>query len=232
MLLVTGPAGSGKTTTLHALLAHIVKHQPGLSIVALEDPVERDLQGVTQIEVSPFGALTCERALRSMLRQDPQVLMLGEIRDAATASLAVQAALSGHRLVSTLHAGSPGGAIARLLEMGLEPYQLTSALHAIVSQRLVRRAVEDGYRGRLPIAETAIIDGPLRRAILQRADASQLQAVAQAQPGYRTLADEARALIHAKHTTAGEARRVLGETFVAADLIVTRTEDHHETRSV
>src|SRR5207237_4993168 len=113
---------------------------PGLSIIALEDPVERELPGVTQIEVSPFGELTYERALRSILRQDPQVLMLGEIRDSATASLAIQAALSGHRLISTLHAGTPAGAIARLLEMGVEPYQLTSALFGVVAQRLLRRA--------------------------------------------------------------------------------------------
>src|SRR5207249_6151874 len=127
MLIVTGPAGSGKTTTLYALLQQIVERTPGVSVIALEDPVERDLPGVTQIEVSNFGELTYERALRSILRQDPQVLMLGEIRDSATASLAMQAALSGHRLISTLHASTPAGAIARLLEMGVEPYQLTSA---------------------------------------------------------------------------------------------------------
>ena len=120
LLLITGPAGAGKTTTIYALLQHIAKTSEGLSIVALEDPVERDLDGVTQIEVSPFGQLTYERALRSILRQDPQVLMLGEIRDAATANLAVQAALSGHRLISTMHAADPAGAIARLLEMGIE----------------------------------------------------------------------------------------------------------------
>ena len=122
MLIVTGPAGSGKTTTLYALLSYIAGISPGLSMVALEDPVERDVAGVTQIEVKPFGELTYERALRSILRQDPQVLMLGEVRDAATASLAVQAALSGHRLACTLHAGTPAEAIARLLEMGVEPY--------------------------------------------------------------------------------------------------------------
>jgi type II secretory ATPase GspE/PulE/Tfp pilus assembly ATPase PilB-like protein len=140
MLIVTGPAGSGKTTTIYALLQHIAEISRGsTSIVALEDPVERDIAGVTQIEVSPFGQLTYERALRSILRQDPQVLMLGEIRDAATATLAVQAALSGHRLICTMHAATPAGAIARLFEMGLEPYQITSALYGVVAQRLVRR---------------------------------------------------------------------------------------------
>src|SRR4030095_2099014 len=116
----------------------------GHSIIALEDPVERDLPGVTQIEVSPFGELTYEKALKSILRQDPQVLMLGEIRDAATASLAVQAALSGHRLICTLHAATPGGAISRLFEMGLEPYQITSATFGVVAQRLLRRRAPAG----------------------------------------------------------------------------------------
>jgi type II secretory ATPase GspE/PulE/Tfp pilus assembly ATPase PilB-like protein len=223
MLLVTGPAGSGKTTTLYALLRHIAETSRGLSIVSLEDPVERNLPGVTQIEVSPFGELTYERALRSILRQDPQVLMLGEIRDAATASLAIQAALSGHRLLSTLHAGTPGGAIARLLEMGLEPYQITSAVFAVVAQRLLRRKAPPeakpglgklpgagGYRGRVPIAEMALIEGPLRKAILDRADADRLQQAAAEQPNYQPLRAAAQAAIAQGLTDEPEVRRVLG----------------------
>ncbi|MFT3789295.1 MAG: ATPase, T2SS/T4P/T4SS family [Tepidisphaeraceae bacterium] len=139
LLLVVGPAGSGKTTTLHAALLHLAQTRPDLSLISIEDPVERHLPGVTQIEVTPFGELTFDRALRSVLRQDPQVLAIGEIRDAETASLALQAALSGHRLLCTLHAGSPAGAIARLLEMGLEPYRLAGAISAVVNQRLVRK---------------------------------------------------------------------------------------------
>src|SRR4030095_16907192 len=126
-------------------LQHIAEISRGsTSIVALEDPVERDIPGVTQIEVSPFGQRTYERALRSILRQDPQVLMLGEIRDAATATLAVQAALSGHRLICTMHAATPAGAIARLFEMALEPYQVTSALFGVLNQRLLRRRAPAG----------------------------------------------------------------------------------------
>src|SRR4051794_30789121 len=159
MLLVTGPAGSGKTTTIYALLQYIAQHSPGLSIVALEDPVERDIPGVTQIEVSSFGQLTYEKALRSILRQDPQVLMLGEIRDAATASLAVQAALSGHRLICTLHAATPGGAIARLLEMSLERHQITSSLFGVVAQRLLRR-LEPGNRNKCHPERTREGSGP------------------------------------------------------------------------
>src|SRR6185437_15396106 len=126
------------TTTIYALLQHIAQTSEGLSIITLEDPIERLLPGITQIEVTPHGQLTYERALKSILRQDPQVLMLGEIRDAATASIAVQAALSGHRLIATLHAGEPATAVARLLEMGIEPYQITSSLHGILTQRLLR----------------------------------------------------------------------------------------------
>ncbi len=211
MLLLTGPAGSGKTTTIYALLAHIAQHKPGLSIISLEDPVERDLPGVTQIEVSPFGELTYERSLRSILRQDPQVLMLGEIRDAATASLAVQAALSGHRLISTLHAASPGGAIARLLEMGLEPYQITSALFGVVSQRLLRRSDgSGGYRGRAVVAEMVTLDEPLRRAVLRRGDADALQQTYEGQPGFVSMRQSAADPVARGVTDTLEVERILG----------------------
>jgi type II secretory ATPase GspE/PulE/Tfp pilus assembly ATPase PilB-like protein len=211
MLILTGPAGSGKTTTIYALLDHIVRASPGLSIVALEDPVERDLPGVTQIEVSPFGELTYERALRSILRQDPQVLMLGEIRDGATAAIAVQAALSGHRLISTMHAATPGGAIARLLDMGLEPFQLTSALYGVVVQRLLRRKSADGYRGRVPIGQWLEMNEQIRHAILQRADAQALDQILAKEPGHVSLRTSAQKLIDAGATDEAEMTRVLGK---------------------
>jgi len=212
MLLLTGPAGSGKTTTIYALLRHIAETSPGLSIIALEDPVERDIPGVTQIEIQPFGELTYERSLRSILRQDPQVLMLGEIRDAATASLAIQAALSGHRLISTLHAATPAGAIARLLEMGLEPYQVTSALFGVVAQRLLRRRSgdNDAYAGRVPVAEVVLMDDALRRAVLARSDAEWLREAYQTQRSYETLRDAAMALVSRQLTDEPEVLRVLG----------------------
>ena len=206
LLVVTGPAGSGKTTTLYALLAHIAAASPGLSLVTLEDPVERDLPGVTQIEVSPFGQLTYERALRSILRQDPQVLMLGEIRDAATATLAVQASLSGHRLACTFHAATAGGALARLVEMGVEPYQLTSAVHGILNQRLLRRRTADGYRGRAAVATFAKLDGPARAAVLRRGDAADVDALL----GGDDLRTAAASLVIAGVTDDAEVRRVLG----------------------
>jgi len=212
MLLLSGPAGSGKTTAIYAVLNHIASQSRGLSIVALEDPVERDLPGVTQIEVSVFGELTYERALRSIVRQDPQVLMLGEIRDSATAPIAVQAALSGHRLVSTLHAGDPAGAIGRLLEMGLEPCQITSALVGIVSMRLLRRCNGPGeYKGRVPVAQMAHLDETLRRTILTAPDADSLRRALENQDGYRSLRDEAATLVDQGVTDADEVRRVLGD---------------------
>jgi general secretion pathway protein E len=210
MLILTGPAGSGKTTTIYALLRHIVQSQRGISVIALEDPVERDLPGVTQIEVSPFGQLTYEKALRSILRQDPQVLMLGEIRDAPTAALAIGAALAGHRLITTLHAATPGGAIARLLEMGIEPYQLTSSLYGIVAQRLVRRKDGDRYRGRLPLAEFVAIDAPLKKAVLERCDADALHKIYKTQSGFAALSEIGQALAFKGLTDAAELQRVIG----------------------
>lgn len=212
LLLLTGPAGSGKTTTIYALLQHILRTSPGLSVISIEDPVERQLAGVTQIEVSSFGELTFDRCLRSVLRHDPQVLALGEIRDRETASLAVQAALSGHRLISTMHAAEPGGAIARLFEMGLEPYQITSALFGVVAIRLVRRGTaERGYAGRVPVAEFVAIDAQLRKAVLDRADASTLDMVYKQRSNYKSLRASADDLIARGVTDRPEVDRVLGE---------------------
>jgi len=214
MLILTGPAGSGKTTTIYALLRHIASTNPGLSIIALEDPVERNVPGVTQIEVSPFGQLTYEKALRSILRQDPQVLMLGEVRDAATASLAVQAALSGHRLITALHAATPAGAIARLMEMNIEPYQLTSSIHSIVSQRLIRRVGNSPgeYSGRVPVAEYVYMDPDLRSAVLGKCDAERLAGAYQGQSTWRAMRDVAQSLVTQRITDESEFRR----TFAAA----------------
>ncbi|MEX0745888.1 MAG: ATPase, T2SS/T4P/T4SS family [Phycisphaeraceae bacterium] len=211
MLLLCGPAGSGKTTAIYALLEHIVSRAAGVSVVSLEDPVERDLPGVTQIEVTPFGELTYQTALRSIVRQDPQVLALGEIRDTATASIAVQAALSGHRLVSTLHAGSPEGAMVRLLEMGLEPYQVASSLFAVVSVRLLRRGSEKaGYRGRTPVAEVATVTPAVRAALLERSEAGALREAVTVPPGFCSLHRAAAGLVEAGVTDAAEVARVLG----------------------
>ena len=137
MVLVTGPTGSGKTTTLYTVLGQVDAMQ--LSVFTLEDPIEYGLPLIRQTQVKPDIGLTFAAGLRALLRQDPDVILLGEIRDAETAQLAVRAALTGHLLLSTLHTNDAIGAIPRLVDMGIEPYLLTSALSAIVGQRLVRQ---------------------------------------------------------------------------------------------
>jgi general secretion pathway protein E len=136
MILVTGPTGSGKTTTLYAALERI--NSPEKKIITIEDPVEYRLAGVTQMQVKPSIGLTFARGLRHIVRQDPDVVLVGEIRDRETAEIAIHAALTGHLVFSTLHTNDAAGAISRLLEMGIEDFLLASAILAILAQRLVR----------------------------------------------------------------------------------------------
>jgi general secretion pathway protein E len=137
MILVTGPTGSGKTTTLYAGLRSInVEKQ---KIVTVEDPIEYQLAGINQIQVRPQIGLNFATLLRSILRQDPDVIMVGEIRDRETAEIAVQAALTGHLVLSTLHTNSAAAAITRLRDMGIEEYLLSAVLRGVLAQRLVRR---------------------------------------------------------------------------------------------
>lgn len=137
MILTSGPTGSGKSTTLYSLIRRI--KSDGINIVTLEDPVEYKMDGVNQIQVNVDAGLTFAAGLRSILRQDPDVVMVGEIRDAETANLAVQAALTGHLVFSTLHTNSAAGILPRLLDMGIEPYLLASTLNTVIGQRLVRQ---------------------------------------------------------------------------------------------
>lgn len=140
VVLVTGPAGSGKTTTLYTCLRELAARTAGSrSLVSLEDPVEMVLQGVSQTQLSANGDFNLAAALRAVLRQDPEVIMVGEIRDAATAATVFQAALSGHLVLTSFHAGSAATAINRLCDMGIEPYLLRSTVLSIISQRLLRR---------------------------------------------------------------------------------------------
>ena len=137
MLLSTGPTGSGKTTTLYALLKLI--DSPQKNLVTVEDPVEFELEGINQVTARPEIGLTFSKALRSILRQDPDVIMVGEIRDAETADMAIKSALTGHLVLSTLHTNSAAGSVIRLVNMGMEPFLVNSCLMAVVGQRLVRR---------------------------------------------------------------------------------------------
>lgn len=140
MILTSGPTGSGKSTTLYALIKKIKSEK--INIVTLEDPVEYKMDGVNQIQVNVDAGLTFASGLRSILRQDPDVVMVGEIRDTETANLAVQASLTGHLVFSTLHTNSAAGILPRLLDMGIEPFLLASTLNTVIGQRLVRRVAE------------------------------------------------------------------------------------------
>ena len=136
IVLVTGPTGSGKTTTLYAALNKI--YSPSLKIITIEDPVEYQLEGIVQMPVNPRRGLTFGRGLRHILRQDPNVVMVGEIRDKETADIAIRAALTGHLVFSTLHTNDAAGAVTRLIDMGVEPFLLASSLEGVLAQRLVR----------------------------------------------------------------------------------------------
>lgn len=229
-LFLTGPSGSGKTTTIYACLRHLFEASGGgRHIVTIEDPVEQVLEGISQSQARPGTEFDFARGLRSLLRQDPEVIMIGEVRDPETASIAVEAALTGHLVFSTLHAGSACGVVGRLLEMGIETYLLTSGLKGILNQRLVRRLCSacrqrsdaggsaigcekcagTGYHGRLLLAELLTLDASLRQAILARADTTALEAIAQ-RSGRPTLWSEADRASAEGWTTPEEIERVLG----------------------
>ena len=221
-ILFTGPGGSGKTTSIYSCLSHIAKtEKTRRHIVTLEDPVEQILEGVSQTQVSPSTGFDFSLGLRSLLRQDPEVILVGEMRDPETARVGIEAALSGHLLFSTLHAGSSCGVISRLLEMGLEPYLLTSSLRLILNQRLLRKNCpkckgdgctacnNTGFQGRLLLLEAMVINEDMRRAILNRADRTMLEEIF-VNSGGITLVSHAIAAVKAGLTTREEVLRVLG----------------------
>ncbi|MCH7951458.1 Flp pilus assembly complex ATPase component TadA [Patescibacteria group bacterium] len=140
IILITGPTGSGKTTTLYSMLSKI--STPQVNIITLEDPVEYEIVGVNQVQVNPKAGLTFASGMRSFLRQDPNIIMVGEIRDTETTELAIQASLTGHLVFSTLHTNSAGGALPRLLDMKAEPFLLASSMTCVVAQRVVRKICE------------------------------------------------------------------------------------------
>jgi type II secretory ATPase GspE/PulE/Tfp pilus assembly ATPase PilB-like protein len=229
-IFLTGPSGSGKTTTLYACLRHLLgESQGGRHIVTIEDPVEQVLEGISQSQARPGTEFDFARGLRSLLRQDPEIIMVGEVRDPETAHIAIEAALTGHLVLSTLHAGSSCGVISRLLEMGVETYLLTSGLKGIVNQRLLRRLCQacrrqteegpeavgceqclgTGYHGRLLLAELVTLDAALRQAVLDRADALTLEQCAR-RAGRSTIWSAAEEAVMLGRTTRQEVTRVLG----------------------
>ena len=221
MLLVTGPTGSGKTTTLYAVISEV---NQGLDkIITIEDPVEYQLPGVLQIPVNEQKGLSFARGLRSILRHDPDRIMVGEIRDPETAEIAVQSALTGHLVYTTVHANNAVDVLGRFQHMGVDTYNLVSALNGVLAQRLVRVICKScrargcaecrntGFRGRKAIGELVVLNDELRELIVARAPARKLKEAARA-AGTVPLRDAALALVQAGETTLEEINRV---TFVA-----------------
>jgi general secretion pathway protein E len=166
IILVTGPTGSGKTTTLYASLSEI--NEPGKNIITIEDPVEIRLAGIGQIEIKPSIGLSFAAGLRSILRQDPNVILVGEIRDLETAEIAIQASLTGHLVFSTIHTNEAAGAITRLIDMGVEPFLISSSLAAAIAQRLVRVLCKECREAYEPTDEELREIGLARAEVRQR----------------------------------------------------------------
>jgi type IV pilus assembly protein PilB len=183
MILTSGPTGSGKSTSLYALIQEI--KNDSINIVTLEDPVEYKMDGINQIQVNADVGLTFASGLRSILRQDPDVVMVGEIRDKETATLAVQAALTGHLVFSTLHTNSAAGILPRLLDMGIEPFLIASTVHTVIGQRLVRRLADKGKESYVSeTAETEAIHSRLNHLLPEKQE--QVAAFSK-DLGYQTL---------------------------------------------
>jgi len=232
ILLVTGPTGSGKTTTLYAALSRL--DTAALNVMTVEDPIEYDLDGISQTPINARIDMSFARALRTILRQDPDVVMIGEIRDLETAQIAVQASLTGHLVFATLHTNDAVSAVTRLVDMGVEPFLLASSLIGVAAQRLVRRLClecrkpvvhenktyhsavgcaacnRSGYRGRTGIYELLTVDDDLRRLIHDRASEQALRAHAVAR-GMRSLRDDAMRWAAAGVISLEEAVRVTRE---------------------
>lgn len=219
LLLVTGPTGSGKTTTLYAAISEI---NTGLDkIITIEDPIEYQLRGVLQIPVNEKKGLTFAKGLRSVLRHDPDKIMVGEIRDSETAHIAVQAALTGHQVFTTVHANNVFDVLGRFANMGVDSYSLVAALTGIMAQRLVRTLCPQctgrpggcahcrgtGYRGRTAIAETLALDDEIKDLLVRQAPVSAVRRLAR-ERGFRGLRDSALALVAAGRTTMDEVNRV------------------------
>jgi type IV pilus assembly protein PilB len=198
MILTSGPTGSGKSTSMYAMLQEI--KSDSINIVTLEDPVEYKMDGINQIQVNADVGLTFASGLRSILRQDPNVVMVGEIRDKETANLAVQAALTGHLVFSTLHTNSAAGILPRLLDMGIEPFLIASTVHTVIGQRLVRRVSKDTEQYKSNKAETEAIHATIGNLLPKKKED---MAKASADLGYETLplaADNAYTLTKGKIT--------------------------------
>jgi type II secretory ATPase GspE/PulE/Tfp pilus assembly ATPase PilB-like protein len=212
VILATGPTGSGKSSTLHALLHSLDRTRR--NVVTLEDPVEYRLSGVTQVQVDPKSGLTVPAALRAVLRQDPDTVMVGEIRDSETARIAMAAAVTGHLVLSTLHTNDAPGALTRLVQMGVPAYLVAGGVSAVVAQRLARRRCvachgagcarcDGGLRGRTGVFQLLVVDDALRDAIVAGASTPALRRLSR-EAGMRSLAEDARRQVAEGRTTPHE----------------------------
>ena len=218
IILVTGPTGSGKTTTLYAALGRLdAAHQ---NIMTVEDPIEYELPGVGQTQVNPRIELSFAKALRAILRQDPDVIMIGEIRDFETAQIAIQASLTGHLVLATLHTNDAASAVTRLIDMGVEPFLLSSSLRGVLAQRLVRKTciacggagcptcAQSGYQGRTGVFELLVTDPAIAELIHHNAAEADIRAAALKQ-GMVPLRDDGERLVKSGVTRREELLRVV-----------------------
>ena len=226
IVLVTGPTGSGKTTTLYASLGRV--DTATTNVLTVEDPVEYELAGIGQTQVNPKIDLTFAKALRAILRQDPDVIMIGEIRDFETAQIAIQASLTGHLVLATLHTNDAPSAVTRLTDMGVEPFLLSSSLLGVLAQRLVRKlclvcrrqderglwhpvgcpaCASSGYKGRTGVYELMVADDAVRELVHERASESVLTAAAQ-RNGLRSMREDGERLVAEGITSLEEVLRV------------------------
>ncbi len=220
IILVTGPTGSGKTTTLYAALARLDASRS--NIMTVEDPIEYELPGVGQTQINAKIELTFAKALRAILRQDPDVIMIGEIRDFETAQIAIQASLTGHLVLATLHTNDAVSAVTRLTDMGVEPFLLSSSLLGVLAQRLVRKLCpvcagagcdacgQTGYQGRTGIFELLVADDEVQALIHGKA-AESLLFEAGTRGGLRSMRDDGERLVEAGITSRAELLRVTRE---------------------
>ncbi|MCA9388725.1 type II/IV secretion system protein [Candidatus Berkelbacteria bacterium] len=217
LILNTGPTGSGKTTTLYSILQELNK--PGVKILTIEDPIEYKIKGVQQSQIEPNKGYDFATALKSSLRQDPDIIMVGEIRDPETATTAVQAALTGHLVLSTLHTNSAAGAIPRLLDMGVKSFLLSGVINLVIAQRLVRRlkypdkAGDDRYEGRVAIAELLVPDRNIETLIQQKASIDQFNQTTH-EMGMISMAQDGVAKVKAGLTTQEEVDRVAKDDLI------------------
>lgn len=200
MILATGPTGSGKTTTLHALIKKMDREH--LKIVTIEDPVEKTIDGIEQIQVNDEIDLSFEKILRHVLRHDPDVIMVGEIRDKETAELAVRSALTGHLILSTIHTNDSVGAISRLKNLGIEPYLIAGTLRTVMAQRLIRKTCKQchgkgcelctftGYSGRTAVSEIFDIDETISSMIESEKSDIEIKKYIKTQ-GFKSLKEDA-----------------------------------------